>query len=73
MFLVTKSYHTANAAVSFHNTLGIDVAGVWLTVGAKSGTMAACILVTCEASFTFSTAEGTLCRVQSQKCEKTIH
>lgn len=70
---VAKSYRTGNAAVSFHDTFGIDVARWRLTVGAQSGTMAAAHLVTCETSFALSTAEGTLWTVQSHTPIKPIH
>ena len=65
---VIDSHHTANAAVSFHDALAVDVTGVGLTIGAKPGAMAASDLVTCEASLTFSTAEGALVwTVETQK------
>lgn len=65
-----SSYHTANATVSFHDTLCVDVTGVGLTVRAKPGTMAASHLVTCESSSALSTAEGALVRTaQSHKPE----
>lgn len=57
-----NSYHTADAAVSLHDTLGIGVTGAGLTVGAEPGAMAAAHLVTWEVSFTLSTAEGPLVR-----------
>lgn len=63
-----NSHHTANAAVSLHHALSVGVTWAGLTVGAKPGTMATSHLVTCEASFTLSAAEGALVRtVQSQK------
>ena len=55
-----NSHHAADAAVSFHNALAIDVTRVGLTVGAKPGAMAASYLVTCEAGLTRSAAEGAL-------------
>lgn len=60
-----NSYHTGNAAVDLHHTLGIDVAVVGLSIGAKPCALAASCLVTCEARFTLSTAERAL--------ERTVH
>lgn len=39
---VGTMYHTANASISLHNALAIDVTRVRLTIGAKSGSMTAC-------------------------------
>lgn len=61
-----KSYHTTDAAVSLHNTLGVDITGVRSTIRTQPGAMATSHLVTCEASFTASTAERTLVRIETK-------
>lgn len=75
---ISWSYHTADAAISLHNTLSIHITRVVLTVGAQPFTMAAPHLVTCEAGFTLSTAEGALVKTAVRNMgtllqEETVH
>lgn len=55
-----SSYEACNAAVHLQNTLCTAMALARLSVRAKPGALASPGLVTCEASFTSSTAEGAL-------------
>lgn len=57
---VLNPYHTANAAVSLQDALGVGAAGAGSSVGARPGVLAAPGLVAREASFTVSAAEGAL-------------
>ena len=56
------AHPTADAAISLHHTLSIGVTRAGFPVGAEPGCLAASPLVSCEASFTISTAEGALMR-----------
>lgn len=53
-------YHTADAAVSLHDALGVGVAGAGLSVGAEPEVLATFDLVADEAGFTVPAAEGAL-------------
>lgn len=70
---VGNTYHTTNASVSLHNALPIDVTRVWLTIGAQSGAMTACQLVTSETSPTLSTSEGALRRMTQSETTVLIY
>lgn len=66
--VVLNPYHTANAAVSLQDALGVGAAGAGASVGARPGILAAPGLVAREASFTVSAAEGAL--VKTTQAEK---
>lgn len=61
-------YHTANAAVSLQDALGVGAAGAGSSIGARLGVLASPGLVAREASFTVSAAEGAL--VKTTQAEK---
>lgn len=65
---VLNPYHTANAAVSLQDALGVGAAGARSSVGARPDVLAAPGLVAREASFTVSAAEGAL--VKTTRAEK---
>lgn len=60
-----SSYEARDTAVHLQNALGTAVTLARLPVRAKPGALASPCLVTCEASFTSSTAEGALQRTVS--------
>lgn len=68
-----SSYDTSDVAVSLHDALSVGFTGAGLAVGAEPGTVAACHLVTREASLTFSTAEGALVKTaRSQNVQQSL-
>lgn len=70
---VWNTYHTANASISLHNALPIDVTRAWLTIGAQPGAMTACQLVTSETWPTLATSEGALKKRKQSETAILIH